>query len=79
MAAARVKGGLEEEIHVRLREARLRRTGISIQQVIDRMAQENINVAGGTIQEGRTEYLVRTLNEFQTVDEMLQETTNIKR
>jgi HAE1 family hydrophobic/amphiphilic exporter-1 len=56
---------LEEEIHVLLEEEQLRRTGISIQQVIDRMAQENINVAGGTIQEGRTEYLVRTLNEFE--------------
>jgi HAE1 family hydrophobic/amphiphilic exporter-1 len=65
VAAVRVKGGLEEEIHVLLEEEQLRRTGISIQQVIDRMAQENINVAGGTIQEGRTEYLVRTLNEFE--------------
>ena len=30
-------------------EEALRRTGISIQQVIDRLAQENINVAGGTL------------------------------
>jgi HAE1 family hydrophobic/amphiphilic exporter-1 len=70
VAAARVKGGLEEEIHVRLREARLRRTGISIQQVIDRLAQENINVAGGRIEEGRTEYLVRTLNEYTDLEEI---------
>jgi HAE1 family hydrophobic/amphiphilic exporter-1 len=70
VAAARVKGGLEEEIHVRLREPQLRRTGISIQQVIDRLAQENINVAGGRIEEGRTEYLVRTLNEYTSLDEI---------
>jgi HAE1 family hydrophobic/amphiphilic exporter-1 len=70
VAAARVKGGLEEEIHVRLRDAHLRRTGISIQQVIDRLAQENINVAGGRIEEGRTEYLVRTLNEYTDLDEI---------
>jgi len=70
VAAARVKGGLEEEIHVRLSEAQLRRTGISIQQVIDRLAQENINVAGGRIEEGRTEYLVRTLNEYTDLDQI---------
>ena len=70
VAAVRVKGGLEEEIHVLLEEEQLRRTGISIQQVIDRLAQENINVAGGTIQEGRTEYLVRTLNEYEDLGEM---------
>ena len=40
---------------------------LSIKQVIDRLAQENINVAGGTLKEGRIEYLVRTLNEFRDV------------
>ncbi len=70
VAAVRVKGGLEEEIQVRLEEAQLLRTGISIEQVIDRLAQENINVAGGTIEEGRTEYLVRTLNEYGDLDEI---------
>jgi HAE1 family hydrophobic/amphiphilic exporter-1 len=70
VAAVRVRGGLEEEIHVALEEEALRRTGISIQHVIDRLAQENINVAGGTLQEGRTEYLVRTLNEYEGLDEI---------
>jgi HAE1 family hydrophobic/amphiphilic exporter-1 len=64
IAAVRVQGGLEEEIHILLEEEQLRRTNISIQRVIDRLSQENINVAGGMIQEGRTEYLVRTLNEY---------------
>ncbi len=70
VAAVRVKGGLQEEINVLLDEGQLRRTGISIQQVIDRLAQENINVAGGTIQEGRTEYLVRTLNEYENLGQI---------
>lgn len=70
VAAVRVKGGLEEEIHIELDEAQLRRTRISIQQVIDRVAQENINVAGGTIEEGRTEFLVRTLNEYGDLDQI---------
>lgn len=65
VAAVRVRGGLEEELHVLLDEKKLSRFGLSIQNVILRLAQENINVAGGTIQEGRTEYMVRTLNEFQ--------------
>jgi HAE1 family hydrophobic/amphiphilic exporter-1 len=65
VAAVRVRGGLEEEIHVLLDSEALRRTGIPIQAVIDRLRQENINVAGGTIQEGRTEYMVRTLNEYE--------------
>ncbi len=65
VAAVRLRGGLEEEIHVLVDDDRLRRTGLSIQRVIDRLRQENVNVAGGRIKEGRTEYMVRTLNEYQ--------------
>lgn len=72
VAAVRVRGGLEEEIHVLLDEERLRRTNLSISQVIQRLAQENINVAGGTLQEGRTEYLVRTLNEYSDLDQIAE-------
>jgi HAE1 family hydrophobic/amphiphilic exporter-1 len=70
VAAVRVRGGLEEEIHVLLEEEQLQRTGLSIRQVIDRLAQENINVAGGTIKEGSTEYMVRTLNEYEDLDQI---------
>jgi HAE1 family hydrophobic/amphiphilic exporter-1 len=70
VAAVRVRGGLEEEVHVRLDEKQLRRTGLSVQNVIDRLRQENINVAGGTLTEGRTEYMVRTLNEYQDLGQI---------
>jgi HAE1 family hydrophobic/amphiphilic exporter-1 len=70
VAAVRVRGGLEEEIHVLLDEEELRRTGLSIQQVIDRLASENINLAGGTLTEGRTEYMVRTLNEYEDLGQI---------
>ncbi len=70
VAAVRLRGGLEEEIHVLVDDEQLRRTGISIQRVIDRLRQENVNVAGGTIKEGRTEYMVRTLNEYQNLDQI---------
>jgi len=70
IAAVQVRGGLQEEIHVSLDAAALRRTGISIQMVIDRLAQENINVAGGTLLEGRIEYMVRTLNEYENLEQI---------
>ncbi len=70
VAAVRVRGGLEEEIHVLLDEEELRRTGLDIQTVIDRLAQENVNLAGGTLTEGRTEYMVRTLNEYEDLDQI---------
>ena len=35
-----------------------------------RLGQENINLTAGTLQEGESKYLVRTLNEFQDVEEI---------
>jgi hydrophobic/amphiphilic exporter-1 (mainly G- bacteria), HAE1 family len=70
VAAVRVRGGLEEEYHVLIDKPSLVRSGLSIQTVIDRLRQENINVAGGTLNEGRAEYMVRTLNEYETLEEI---------
>ncbi|MBI2571030.1 MAG: efflux RND transporter permease subunit [Candidatus Schekmanbacteria bacterium] len=70
VAAVQIRGGLEEEVQVNLDQRLLRRSGISVQVVADRLRQDNVNVAGGTIREGRAEYMVRTLNEYRTVDEI---------
>ncbi len=70
VAAARVRGGLEEEIHVLIDEAKLQRVNLSIGQVLSRLRAENINAAGGRIREGGAEYMIRTINEFQTLEEI---------
>ncbi len=70
VAAVKVKGGLEEEIRVELDENQLTLIGLDIQRVRDRLAQENVNLAGGNLKEGQTEYLVRTLNEFRSMKEI---------
>ncbi|MEE8461428.1 MAG: efflux RND transporter permease subunit [Acidobacteriota bacterium] len=70
VAAVRISGGFEEEIHVELDEQKLASLGVSIQEVTIRLGQENINLTAGTLQEGESKYLVRTLNEFQDVEEI---------
>ncbi|MDA0747207.1 MAG: efflux RND transporter permease subunit [bacterium] len=70
VAAVRVNGGLEEEIHVSIDEPRLAAFHIQLNQVVSRLAQENVNLTGGQLKDGEAEYLVRTLNEFRTVDEI---------
>ncbi len=64
VAAVVVSGGLEEEIQVALDERRLANLGLSADRVLSRLAQENINLTGGRLREGQTEFLVRTVNEF---------------
>lgn len=70
VAAVKVKGGFEEEIRVELDERALTLIGMDIQTVKNRLAEENVNLAGGNLKEGQTEYLVRTLNEFKSIREI---------
>ncbi|UCE05541.1 MAG: efflux RND transporter permease subunit, partial [bacterium] len=70
VASVQVSGGLEEEIQINVNEGRLASLGIPVTQVTQRMAQENVNLTGGMLKDGDAEFLVRTLNEFKTVDEM---------
>ena len=68
-AAVKVSGGLEDEIQIRVDQQRLSQLGISIGQIADRIRTENVNLSGGRLEEGNQRFLVRTLNEFQSIDE----------
>ncbi len=70
VAAVKVGGGLEDEIQVDIDQQKLAQLGLSIDTVIQRLGQENVNVSGGRLEEGTQRYLVRTVNQFQTVDEI---------
>ncbi len=68
-AAVKVSGGLQDEIQIRVDQQKLSQLGISIEQVASRIRAENVNLSGGRLEEGDQRFLVRTLNEFQSVDE----------
>jgi HAE1 family hydrophobic/amphiphilic exporter-1 len=68
-AAVKVSGGLEDEIQIQVDQQKLAQLGISIKIIADRLRAENVNLSGGRLEEGDQRFLVRTLNEFQTVDE----------
>ena len=70
VAAVRVNGGLEEEIHVEVDGPKLAGLRIPLNQVVSRLGQENVNLTGGELKDGEAEYLVRTLNEFKSVEEI---------
>ncbi|MGH8195113.1 MAG: efflux RND transporter permease subunit, partial [Woeseiaceae bacterium] len=68
-AAVKVSGGLEDEIEIQVDQQKLSQLGLSIEQVAERIRAENVNLSGGRLEEGSQRFLVRTINEFQTVEE----------
>ncbi len=70
VAAVKVRGGLEEEIRIEVDEALVRGRGITLQEVSNRLRQENLDQASGLLREGNVTYLVRTRNELGTLEEI---------
>ena len=71
VAAVVVSGGLEEEVQVEIDERRLANLGLTVDRIRDRLARENVNLTAGRLREGRTEYLVRTVNEVLRPEELM--------
>ena len=70
VASVKISGGLEEEIQVNIDQRRLSYLNIPIENVTQILSAENVNLSGGRLEEGSQQYLVRTLNEFKTVDQI---------
>ena len=70
VASAKVSGGLEEEIQVRLDERKLALMGIPFGAVTGRLQEENVNLAGGRLRDRDAEYLVRTLGQYKELEDI---------
>lgn len=70
VASVRLGGGLEDEIQVLVNEQRTSSLQIPMTLIIDRLRSENINLSGGRLESERAEYLVRTLNQFENLDDI---------
>src|SRR5262249_2307563 len=55
-----VSGGRAREIHIVVDIEKLNAYGLSLQQVRDAVAAENVDVPGGTMEQGKNEILLRT-------------------
>ncbi len=70
VAAAGIKGGFEEEIQVEIDQERMAALGIRIEEVRQVVGISNVNLPGGALRGQDSQYLIRTINEFQDVEEI---------
>lgn len=70
VAAVQIRGGLEDEVRVSVDTRELVKRNLRFDVVKKRLAEENLNSPAGKVEEGDREFLVRTLNQFQTVDDI---------
>ena len=70
VAQASVTGGLDREIHVEYQPPLLEAYEVSAAEVVSAVGVANHSSLGGTILQGRYRYPLRTLGEFQNVEEI---------
>ena len=44
--------------------------GLTVEEVVGRLAQENVNLTGGRLQDGQAEYMVRTIMEIERAQDL---------
>jgi len=72
VAAIKVSGGYEKEIEILPDQFKLSQLGLSINDISNRLRQENINLSGGAIKQGSKMFLVRTVNQFENINSIKQ-------
>lgn len=70
IASIAITGGLEEEIRVEVDPAKLQNYGLTLSQVNQVLQMENFNSSSGTVKEGQHQYFVRSLQQFESIDDI---------
>jgi len=69
VAAVKISGGLEDEVQIEIDQRKMAQLKLSLEELSARLAAENVNVSAGRLEEGTQRYLVRTINQFGSVEE----------
>ena len=70
VAAAKVRGGLDPEIQVEADEERLAALRLTLDDLAQALREENVNQPGGTVKDWGSVYLIRTLHEFDDLEQL---------
>jgi HAE1 family hydrophobic/amphiphilic exporter-1 len=78
VASTMIRGGLNREIHVNLKAAKLKAIGLSPQTVIIALRNENLNIPAGTYEKGDKDILIRTQGEFSSLNDIRETVVTVK-
>lgn len=70
VAEATVSGGRTKIVRVDISQNRLAAYGLTISAVNSALSKQNLELGGGKITEGKTDYSIRTIGEFSSIDEI---------
>ncbi len=70
VAKVQVSGLAQREIHIEVDPVKMNAFRLTFDEIVFALKLRNLNVPGGNITFGRSEYLIRSLGEYQSIDEI---------
>ncbi|HMA94989.1 MAG TPA: efflux RND transporter permease subunit, partial [Polyangiaceae bacterium] len=70
VASAEIDGGLEREIRVELDPVKVAAFGLDVNQIVATVYRENLQVPGGSIQQGALDFSIQAKGKYQRVSEI---------
>ncbi len=70
VASVDVSGGYKNQVEVTVNEEKLKGYGLTIDQLAGILRAENLNLPGGEVRKGKQELTIRTMAEFQSLEEI---------
>ena len=70
VAAVDLYGGDEKEVKIQIDQEKIAGYGISLEGIKNTLQAENLNLPGGTVKKGDKELLVRSMGEFQSIEDI---------
>lgn len=71
VAGTNIYGGFEREVQVRVDAGQLAARGITFSQVETALRRQNTNISAGTVTQGKRDYALRSVGQYQSPDEIL--------
>jgi len=78
VASLDIRGGLNREVHVNLDAEKIKALGLPIDQLLNRLKEENINLPAGTIEQGLLDITIRTPGVYNSLDELRNTVVSIR-
>ncbi|WP_035387387.1 efflux RND transporter permease subunit [Ferrimonas senticii] len=70
VASVRPAGGLVRELQILLDQHKLAQLSLTPADIVNRIGAENINLSAGKLEQGNQQLLVRTLNQFESLEQL---------
>lgn len=70
VASITVSGGYEQQVQINVNQEKMRGYGLTIDYLSKILAGENLNMPGGEVKKGKQQLTIRTIGEFQSIEEI---------